>query len=423
MLCRCLSMIAARFTSLRILWSAVIKSPKCSALGWTVPARLLQEALVIFVFKQISQFGSFEPGSTFAHDSIGNSWEECLDPQAQGFPVAHYVHRTKFSLKSCSHSSKSCDRFALYFFASSVLFWFSVSVGSCSGFPRSSSLVLPLLSGAGFWVYLLTSNTESCDEDDEAGVGDVEELVGEPGTTNGSPIGVDLNTLWIPDVKTNSPIRSHQSRQPANRRYNVHVVQECWHRYHRGWLRWMASVVFASHGSTPFVFQKLRVWLHGFCFSWGDVTVVVVESRVQGLRSRHGGRFPLDSALIACFFHSCNRFAVKTLLFGRIRRSRCCSSRRSGLAILCWTCWSSASGSSPEGTIPHAGGFSNTSIKPLHFGLACCILLFGCRKRHSRHSVVHGVVTPVTFRIAWWFPRRPSVLVLWILLTILRVRF
>ena len=31
-------------SSLRILWSAVIKSPKCSALGTTVPARFLQEA-------------------------------------------------------------------------------------------------------------------------------------------------------------------------------------------------------------------------------------------------------------------------------------------------------------------------------------------------------------------------------------------
>ena len=72
--------------SLRTLWSAVVKSPKFSALGTTVPARLLQEALVIFVFQQISQSGSFEkcvwtlclpePSSTFARDSIGNSWEE-----------------------------------------------------------------------------------------------------------------------------------------------------------------------------------------------------------------------------------------------------------------------------------------------------------------------------------------------------------
>ena len=44
--------------SLRILWSAVIRSPEFSAPGTTVPARLLQEAVVIFV-KQISPFGCF----------------------------------------------------------------------------------------------------------------------------------------------------------------------------------------------------------------------------------------------------------------------------------------------------------------------------------------------------------------------------
>ena len=55
---------------------------------------------------------------------------------------------------------------ALYFFAF-LIFLFLVSVGSCSGFPRNSSLVLPLLPGTGFSVYLLTSNTESCDEDEE----------------------------------------------------------------------------------------------------------------------------------------------------------------------------------------------------------------------------------------------------------------
>ena len=37
----------------------------------------------------------------------------------------------------------------------------------------------------------------------------------------------------------------------------------------------------------------------------------------------------------------------------------------------------------------------------LHLVLACCILLLDCRKRYSRSSVTHGVVTdfPVTFRI------------------------
>ena len=68
---------------------------------------------------------------------------------------------------------------------------FLVSVDSCSGFPRTSSLVLPLLSGTGFSVYLLTSNTESCDEDvEEVGVGDVEELVDKLWTTNGTQFDI-----------------------------------------------------------------------------------------------------------------------------------------------------------------------------------------------------------------------------------------
>ena len=54
---------------------------------------------------------------------------------------------------------------------------------------RTSSLSVP-----GFSVYLLTSNTESCDEDvgscdkdvEEVGVDDVEELVCEPRTTYGT---------------------------------------------------------------------------------------------------------------------------------------------------------------------------------------------------------------------------------------------
>ena len=94
-------------SSLRILWSAVIKSPKCSALGTTAPARLLQEALVIFVFKQISTFGSFgkcvctlclpEPGSTFARGSIGSSWDdlEVFRLPWSGFPQGSvkYFHQ------------------------------------------------------------------------------------------------------------------------------------------------------------------------------------------------------------------------------------------------------------------------------------------------------------------------------------------
>ena len=64
---------------------------------------------------------------------------------------------------------------------------FSVSADLCSGFPRNSSLVLPLLSVAGFSVIAV-----SCDEDvEEAGVDDAEELVDKPGTTKGA-----LFDLW-----------------------------------------------------------------------------------------------------------------------------------------------------------------------------------------------------------------------------------
>ena len=72
-----------------------------SALGTTVPARLLQEALVICVFNQMSQFGSFgkcvfalcvpEPGATFARDFHEKKWQY-LDAQVPGLPVALKDH-------------------------------------------------------------------------------------------------------------------------------------------------------------------------------------------------------------------------------------------------------------------------------------------------------------------------------------------
>ena len=131
-----------------------------------------------------------EPGSTFARDSIGNSWEELEVSRSLGAGFLcgseGLLSSTKFSLNSCSQCGKSCNRSLCTSSCPSFLFLFSVSVGLCSGFPRSSSLVLPLLSGTGFSVYLL-SNTESCDEDDdEVGVGVVEELADKPGTTNGT---------------------------------------------------------------------------------------------------------------------------------------------------------------------------------------------------------------------------------------------
>ena len=60
---------------------------------------------------------------------------------------------------------------------------FSVSADPRDAFPGDSSLMISLLSAAGFSVLI----TESCHEDDEeVGVGVVEELVDKPGTTNGT---------------------------------------------------------------------------------------------------------------------------------------------------------------------------------------------------------------------------------------------
>ena len=75
----------------------------------------------------------------------------------------------------------------------------SDSVDSCSGSPRSSSFVLPLLSCNGFSLYLLTSNTESFDENDgEVGEGVVEEeLADKPGTTNCTQFDI-LQSIILP---------------------------------------------------------------------------------------------------------------------------------------------------------------------------------------------------------------------------------
>ena len=168
-------------SSLRTLWSAVIELPACSPLSTTVPARLLQEALVMFVFKQISQFGSFGkcehvhcacPSPVplfFARDSIDNSWEELEVSRcpSAGFPVAlkDYFHRPNFlwtlPASPASHArDHSCTS------PSPFLFKFSVFACLGNGFPGNAALTLPLLSPAGFSVPI----TESCDEDVEVGV-------------------------------------------------------------------------------------------------------------------------------------------------------------------------------------------------------------------------------------------------------------
>ena len=105
--------------SLRTLWSAVIKSPKFSARGTTLPTRLLHGAFVMLVLWQISQFRSLGkwvwtlclPRSSrlFVVGSKEASWEELAwEPPCNGISSS-----TKFSLNSCSHSgiSESSHRF------------------------------------------------------------------------------------------------------------------------------------------------------------------------------------------------------------------------------------------------------------------------------------------------------------------------
>ena len=137
-------------------------------------------------------------------DSIGNSWEELVVSRSLGAGFlrdsAGLLSPTKFSLKSWSQSRnsyKSCNRLLCTSSSPSFLFLFSVSVGLCNGLHRSSSLVLPLLSGVGFSVYLLTSITEFCDEDfDEVGENDVEEFVDKPWTTNGTYFDI-LQSIFL----------------------------------------------------------------------------------------------------------------------------------------------------------------------------------------------------------------------------------
>ena len=78
--------------------------------------------------------------------------------------------------------------FSLYYFAFAIFIFVFGFCGFMQRVSRSSSLVLPHLSGTGCSVYLLTSNSESCDDDDgEMGEGVVdEELADKPGTTNGT---------------------------------------------------------------------------------------------------------------------------------------------------------------------------------------------------------------------------------------------
>ena len=137
--------------------------------------------------------------------------------------------------------------------------------------------------------------------------------------------------------------------------------------------RWVASVLSSLSGLWKLLFRLVVHLLSFRRFVLGSTTAVLLSNVSGDLRWRGScsARTPLDSAKISHFFHNCNRlnrflsmYCTQDIAvwknFRKNRRSRCCSCRRSSLAILCWTCWSSASGSSPEWMIPYAGS-SRTS--------------------------------------------------------------
>ena len=96
--------------------------------------------------------------------------------------------------ESCSHSGTSRNIPLRNSSSSSMLFAFSVSADPCNGFQRDSSLIISLLSAAGFSVLIRLS----CDEDVEVlGEDDVEELVDRPGTTNGTKFDI-LQLMFLP---------------------------------------------------------------------------------------------------------------------------------------------------------------------------------------------------------------------------------
>ena len=199
--------------------------------------------------------------------------------------------------------------------------------------------------------------------------------------------------------------------------------------------RWVASMLFLTGRfkhlfrlvvhSLPFkrsVFgPTTAVLLNNAAKDWGDFVVVLLELR-WALR-----RFHISStAAIDFLFPSryCSQDIAAWKNFRKIRRSRCWSCRRSSPVIFCWTCWSSASGSSPEERFLVLVVLELLD-QLLDLFLTCCILLLDCRKKYSRNSVTHGVAAnfPATLRVAWWVPKWSCVLALWILLTVLRVRF
>ena len=209
-------------SSLGTLWSAVIKSPKLSALDTTALARLLQEALVIFVFKHISQFGSFgkcvntlclhEPGSTYARGSIGSSWDElevswlpCSD-----FPksVLKYFHQPNapwiLVADEAIHAIYLFVPLSIpYFYFAFRFLWIHAT-----GLPEALHSYSQLLSDTGVSTSLFSdtesplADVDSCDEDGDEADEDVveEELADIPGNIKWYSVWyIAINSLAIFD--------------------------------------------------------------------------------------------------------------------------------------------------------------------------------------------------------------------------------
>ena len=153
--------------SLRTLWSAVIKSPKFSARGTTLPIRLLHGALVILVLWQISQFRSLGtwvltlwlPKSSLliGVGSKETSWEELACESLRSGTLSS----TRFSLNSCSHFGMSEYNGSLRSKSwSSFLFGLGILVGLFNtssdfseehGSPHTCLSTLSLDTVAGWW--------------------------------------------------------------------------------------------------------------------------------------------------------------------------------------------------------------------------------------------------------------------------------
>ena len=130
-------------SSLGILWSAVIKSPKFSARSTAAPVRFLQGALVILVLMQMSQWSEKKilclPDTTFPR----GSWADSREELAGASLWAETLSSTRLSVNSSNHSGRSRNGFLRTVSLSPFLFVFSVSAGSCDGLIRTVLLVLP----------------------------------------------------------------------------------------------------------------------------------------------------------------------------------------------------------------------------------------------------------------------------------------